>query len=206
MPYLQQTPFSETDIVLTFGSAPAFSLNENLVGQTSGAHGTLYGPLQGAGTDKYMVRDVQGAFTSGEVVKGDVSGATGTLSANGDSNGGYTLTSLAYGPVSVDGLSMAVASIGTAHQANAAGTMKVQVSDDVIPTTRAPFNPPTNWVDMPEYDSLAHVATMAAGAYATSAPSWPLLSWRWYRFVWTPSYTSNPTAIRGTVCFNTRTD
>ncbi len=219
MPYLLAEPFSDNDIVLEFGTAPAFLPGETLVGGTSGAVGQLYGPLPGAGTHNYMVRYQPNApapvglrgpggatFASGEVVTGQTSGATGTLSANEQPNGAFTCTSPSYGPMSVDALSMFLASIGGAHQASAAGTMKVQVSNDVIKLANYPNVQPVNWFDMPLYNSIAHVATMAAGANVSSAPAWPLLSWRWYRFVWTPSYTANPTYIRATVCFNTRTD
>jgi hypothetical protein len=136
------------------------------------------------------------------VVTGQVSGKTGTLSANQTTNGAYTLTSPAYGPVGAKSLSMFLVGTSASNQGSLAGTCKCQVSNDIIMEANYPMVQPTNWTDAPQALGAYPLAvTMTGGANCTFLSQYPLLTWRWFRFVWTPTYTSTNYTLQCNVLF-----
>jgi hypothetical protein len=185
MPYFNQQLISPNFVLITYGSLVGkFQYGEIVTGGTSGAYGVVW---QGGAATPLILKDVVGTFQNSEVLTGAVSGATASATAGPVLAGTTTLTTPAIGPYGLEALS-AVLSCTTTH---GAGTLKVQVSNDVIQQANFPNVQPTNWVDMPEYNSLPVSVTMASGAICTFAVPYPLLSWRWYRFVWTPSDTTD---------------
>ncbi len=228
--YYSNTVFSSADVVLKFSTSPAFLPGETLFDTVTGATGQLYGAVNAAGSHNVMVRDPVvgsaggpsgtgsytafgtvypvsppfsgGIFTSGDVVIGLTSGASGTLSANQVANGDYTLTSPAFGPFGLKSFSVVLSS--PTAGAHGAGALTVQVSNDVLQQANFPNVQPSVWCAMPEYNVIGASGTgvsvtMAAGATTTVITPWNNVSWRWYRLVWTPSDTTDVYSIQAVV-------
>jgi hypothetical protein len=201
MPFYNQSLIRSTYISLAYGSlSGVFQYGEQIKGGTSGTTAIV---VQGLGTTPLVVDQEQGGpFVNGEVITGQQSGASATLSAGPAGAGKDVLTTQAIGPWGLEMLS----AVMYCNNSHGAGTLKIQVSNAVIQQANFPnVQPPAaSWVDMPANGSLDSSVDMSGGAIVALIAPWPLLSWRWYRFVWTPSDTTDSYNLQLDVCALTR--